>query len=240
MGTLKSFVVAALILVCAVAVAKDEEIPAKVITVKEIPTWYHEGLHFDGRNIWVANGLKGKIWIVDPESGKVLRDLVPPGTFTEAVTSGGKDLYVLTDWDAEKIYTARAEGGRMRIEKEVPLKNTHPAGIVSNGRNFFVITWTRSLAGTKFDVLKLDSGFNVIKSYRINDIQEPSQIAWDGRNLWISSWYDRRIYRMDPDTMGITGYIKSPVKKTTGIAWDGKTLWVTGTYSDLYKMELQN
>jgi hypothetical protein len=80
----------------------------------------------------------------------------------------------------------------------------------------------------------------MLKSYRINNIQEPSQMAWDGKNLWVSSWYDRRIYKLDPDTMDIIGYINSPVKKTTGIAWDGAFLWVTGTYSDLYKMELQS
>jgi sugar lactone lactonase YvrE len=65
-------------------------------------------------------------------------------------------------------------------------------------------------------------------------------MAWDGKNIWVSSWYDGRIYKMDPDTMDILGYITSPVKKTTGIAFEGAFLWVTGTYSDLYKMELQN
>jgi sugar lactone lactonase YvrE len=128
----------------------------------------------------------------------------------------------------------------LSLEKEIPFNSAHPAGIVWNGKNIFVITWTRSLTGTKFGILKMDAEFKILKSYQIKDIQEPSQMAWDGKNIWVSSWYDGRIYKMDPDTMDILGYITSPVKKTTGIAFEGAFLWVTGTYSDLYKMELQN
>jgi glutamine cyclotransferase len=238
---LRTWILAAVaIMICAGAAAEDNVIPAEIRSTVEIPTWYHEGLHFDGRHIWVANGLKGDIWVVDPSSGKVQKKIKPAGTFTESLISKDKDIYVVTDWDLEKIYTARIENDSLVIQKEASFGGSHPAGVAWNGRNFFVITWTRSLTGTKFAVIKMDDKFNVVKSYRINDIQEPSQIAWDGKNLWISSWYDRRIYKLDPDTMEVLGYIDSPVKKTTGITWDGKSLWVTGTYSDLYRMELKN
>ena len=172
--------------------------------------------------------------------GKIMKEINPAGTFTEAITSIEKGTYIVTDWDVKKIYTARIENNMMSAEKEISTEPSHPAGAIWNGKNLFVITWTRSLAGTKFNLLKMDSAFNILKNYEIKKIQEPCQMAWDGKSLWISSWYDRRIYRMDPDTMDVTGYIESPVKKTTGVAWDGKYLWVTGTYSDLYKIELKN
>jgi len=236
------FTIAAAIIfiLCGAGHAEDRPIQTKTVATVEIPTWYHEGLYFAGKYIWVVNGLKGDIWVLDPASGKVQSQIKPAGTFTEAVISKEKDLYIVTDWDMEKLYTARIENNALSVQKEVPFADAHPAGVVWNGKFLFVITWTRSLAGTKFAILKMDDKFNILKSYQIKDIQEPSQIAWDGKNLWVSSWYDRRIYKLDPDTMDILGYIKSPVKKTTGITWDGAFLWVTGTYSDLYKIELQN
>ncbi len=234
------FAIALVFILCGFSPKENELIQTKVAAKVEIPTWYHEGLYFDGKNIWVANGLEGKTWVVDPDSGKIIRQITPPSTFTEAVTSAENGLYIVTDWDSEKIYTARIENNIMSPEKEISTSPAHPTGAVWNGKSLFVITWTRSLTGTRFHLLKMDEKFNVLKNYEIKKIQEPCQIAWDGKYLWISSWYDRRIYKIDPDTLEILGYISSPVKKTAGIAWDGNHLWVTGTYSDLYKIDLQN
>jgi hypothetical protein len=69
-------------------------------------------------------------------------------------------------------------------------------------------------------------------------MQEPCQLAWDGKYLWMSSWYDRRVYKVDVERMEAIGYFCSPVERTTGIAWDGKYLWLTATHGDLYKIEI--
>lgn len=238
---LKSVALIALVmLLCGFSSKESEPIKVKVEKKIEIPTWYHEGLYFDGKNIWVNNGLKGKTWMVDTGSGKVIKEVEPAGTFTEAMTSNEKDVYIVTDWDFKKIYTARIEDNIMVVQAEILLEPAHPTGAVWNGEDLFIITWTRSLTGTKFHLIKMDNKFNILKTHRINQIQEPCQIAWDGKYLWISSWYDDRVYKIDADTFEILGYFKSPVKKTTGIAWDGRYFWITGTYSDLYKVELQN
>jgi len=233
-------VIAAASILCGASSKENTLIPAFVTNKVEIPAWYHEGLYFDGKNIWVNNGFKGNTWVVDPDSGKVIKEITPAGTFTEALTAAEKDIYIVTDWDMRKIYTARIENDKMTAENEISVGPAHPAGAVWTGKDLFVITWARSLSGTRFHLLKMDHRFNLLKDHSIEKIEEPCQLAWDGENLWVSSWYDRRIYKMDPDTLEILGYMKSPVKKTTGLAWDGKYLWVTGTYADLYKMELQN
>ncbi len=236
-----AFIIIAIFLLCGFSYSpKYKLIPAKVLTKVTIPKGYHEGLYFDGKNIWVNNGQKGKTWVIDTSSGKVTGEIDPAGTFTEAITSKGKDKYFVTDWDLKKIYTARIENKNMLAENEASLAPAHPTGAIWDGKNLFVITWTRSLAGTKYRLLKMDEKFNILKSDRIKKIHEPSQLAWDGKFLWISSWYNGRIYKVDAQTLEILGYFRSPVKKTTGIAWDGKYFWVTGTYGDLYKMEVQN
>lgn len=211
---------------------------AKILAKIEIPKWYHEGLYFDGKNIWVNNGEDGNTWIVDTSNGSVIKEIEPVGTFTESITLKSNNLFFVTDWNSEKIYTIRIEKGRMIAQSETCVSPAHPAGAIWNGSNLFVITWTRTLVGTKFHIIKMDDKFNVVTKKRIDRIQEPAHLAWDGKNLWISSWYDRRVYKVGPENFEIIGYFKSPVERTTGISWDGKYLWLTGTNADLYKMEI--
>lgn len=215
-------------------------ISSKVISKIPAPKWYHEGIYYDGKNIWVANGEKGKIWVLDASSGSIIKEIEPIGTFTESINPYVNGLFFVSDWDAEKIYTVRIENDRMTAQKEFSLAPAHPAGAIWNGYNLFVITWMRGITGTRFSLLKMDDKFKVISKKRIDKIQEPTQLAWDGKNLWISSWYSKRVYKLDPQKLEIVGYFNSPVERTTGIAWDGSRFWLTGTYADLYKIELQN
>jgi hypothetical protein len=234
-------VIIAVFFLCGFSFPKNRSlIPVKVLANIKIPKWYHEGLYFDGKNVWVNNGEKGNTWIVDTSSNSIIKEIESVGTFTESITPNGKNSFFVTDWDTKKIYTASIENNHMTAQAEFSVAPAHPAGAVWNGSNLFVITWARSLTGTKFYILKMDDKFNIIEKKKIDNIQEPSQIAWDGKSLWVSSWYTSRIYRMDPEKLEVTGCLKSPVERTTGIAWDGGFLWLTGTNANLYKIELQN
>ncbi len=216
------------------------QIKAKTVAKIKIPKWYHEGLYFDGKDVWVNNGKKGDTWVVNADSKKIIRKIKPAGSFTEAITPKDKDTFFVTDWDAQKVYTANVEGDKMYALSEKSLEPAQPAGAVWNDSNLFVITWTRSLTGTKFHLLKMDADMNILSTLEIAKILEPAHMAWDGKYMWISCWYSKRIYKIDIEKLEMLGYLKSPAAKTTGIAWEGKYLWVTGTYDSLYKMELLN
>ena len=232
-------IVIAVLFLCGSAHAeKDKPLQVKIVEKLDIPKWYHEGLYFDGKNIWVNNGEEGRTWVVDPSDGSVIKQLEPVGPFTEAITLKSKGIYFLTDWELKKVYTVRIDNDRMISQSEFSVEPAHPAGAVWTGKNLFVITWARSLTGTKFHILKMDDKFNITQKRKIDTIQEPSQIAWDGKSLWISSWYSRRVYKMDPENFKILGYFKTPMERATGITWDGKYLWLTGTNAGLYKMEV--
>jgi DNA-binding beta-propeller fold protein YncE len=221
--------------------SKDyKEIKAKAIAKIKIPKWYHEGLYFDGKDIWVNNGKKGDTWIIDIIAGKITGKIKPVGSFTEGITPKDKDTFFVTDWDAKKIYISKIEGDTMYVLAEKSVEPARPAGAVWNGSNLFVVTWTRSLTGTKFHLLKMDADMNILSSLEIVKILEPAHLAWDGKYMWISCWYSKRIYKVDIEKSQMLGYLKSPAAKTTGIAWDGKYLWVTGTHDSLYKMGFQN
>jgi glutamine cyclotransferase len=209
------------------------EVVEKVV----LPKGYHEGLYHDGRNIWVNNGTNINTWVISPE-GEVLEEIIPPGTFTEGIAdSDVPGKFWVTDWDTKMLYRVSVVSGKMEPEKEIFLGPAFPAGVARAGETLYVITWTRGL-GTRYHLLQLDKNGNILHRTRIKGIFEPSQIAWDGRYLWITSWYNRRIYQLDPVDLSILGHFVSPAKETTGIAWDGEFFWITGTYDDLYKVRI--
>ena len=240
---------AALACVWCAAVAADAEaavlrsarcystIPAKVVRKIPVPAGYHEGLLPVGKDMWLANGRCGKIMVIDLDAGAHVSTIEPISTFTEGISRYGDTEYFVTDWDDRKLYRARLEGDRLVAEAGVSFDPAHPAGVVWTGSRLFVITWTRGM-GTKFDLVELDADLKVLCRYRMLRIQEPSQLAWDGAHLWISSWYSNLVYKVDVEAMEIVGSFRSPVSLTTGIAWDGSSMWLTGTDSDLYRLEI--
>lgn len=213
------------------------EISAKVVRQVKIPRWYHEGLFYDGKSLWLANGEKGNIWAIDTDTGLVTSRIQPVADFPEALIKTDDGSLFTTEWYTKKIYRVKLENGRLVPEAESSFEPAHPAGLVWNGKSLFVVTWTRGL-GTKFHIIEMSKDLKTISNMRIRHIQEPDQLAWDGEYLWISSWHAKVVYKVDIGKWEIMGYFRSPVSKTTGIAWDGKYMWVTGTYGDLYQMEV--
>lgn len=215
----------------------ESSLPARMVRKVALPEGYHEGLLLKDGAVWVSNGRGGKILVVDLASGGVISQLDPPATFTEAATEvpGGK--YWVTDWDTRKMYLVRIERDRMVPESEVSFAPARPAGIVWDGAYLYVITWRRGL-GTKYHLLKMGADGKIVGKVRIRGIEEPSQLAWDGKDLWISSWLSRRVYRIDRNSFEIKGSFTTHIERTTGIAWDGASFWVTGTAAGLYQIEL--
>jgi len=219
---------------------KDKSCPrleSKIVKRIHIPKKYHEGLFLDGNDLWVCNGEGGDIWVVDNLSGEVKQQIKPIADFTEAITKKSEGLYFTTEWKEKKLYLARVSGDRLEATAETSVAPAHPAGAVWTGDKLYVIAWTRGM-GTKFDLLEFDGDMSLLRTIHIKDIQEPCQMSWDGRDLWISSWFDKTIYRVDPKTFKITGQVASPADRTTGICRNGKYMYLTGTYSDLYKIEI--
>jgi len=219
--------------------AKDHRamIPIKIIHKIGLPKGYHEGLLVEGDNVWVVNGEGGKTWVINSNSGKVISEIESVATFSEGITSAPDGKYWASDWDTKKVYLVRREGSKLVTESELSLAPSHPTGIAWNGTNLYILTWTRGARGTRYHILVADKSGNVLNKVRIKRIPEPSQITWDGKDLWISSWFDRRVYRIDIKTFEIKGYFRSRIEKVTGIAWDGKSFWMTGSKEDLYQVE---
>lgn len=219
-------------------VAKDcTKIAVRVAKRLSVPRCYHEGLYHDGSSIWLVNGEGGKIWVIDTSSGTVSSEITPVAGFTEAITAKGDGTFYTTEWFEKKVYRARLEEKRLVAVSSVSVAPSHPAGAIWNGSRLYVILWDRGLLGTRFSIVEMDEEMKVLNKIPVRTIQEPCQLAWDGSYLWMTSWYDARVYKIDVATWEVVGYFCSSFDKTTGIAWDGNSLWLTATYGDLYQME---
>lgn len=212
-------------------------ISANALKEIPLPKGYHEGLYLNGADMWVINGEKGKIWVVDTVSGKTTSTIEPIAGFTEAISRKSDNLFFVTDWDEKKIYRARLDDNKFTVEYSVSVAPAHPAGALWTGERLYVIAWTRGM-GTKFDLLEMDGEMTLLRKISIQAIQEPAHLAWDGKNLWITGWYDSLVYKVDLNNLEITGDFLAPMPRATGIAWDGKYFWITGTFSDLYRVEV--
>ena len=203
-----------------------------------IPRWYHEGLLINGDSVWVANGRDGNVWVVDSVSGKITSEISPPAGFTEAIVKTKDNKYLVTDWDDKKLYETSLKDDKLIIERTLfDFSPSHPAGLVYTNDSLLAIVWTRGL-GTKFEIIKLDKEFKLLERIEIKDIQEPAHMAWDGKYLWITGWYNRRVYKVDAGSWKMVASFRAPLNKVTGIVWDEKYLWVTGTYADLYQLSV--
>jgi glutamine cyclotransferase len=222
------------------AAENKKRIVARVSKRLVVPRSYHEGLYYDGRSIWLSNGEGGKTWVIDTSSGAVSSEIETVAGFTEAITAKGDGTFYTTEWDEKKVYRVGLEGDKLAVRSSVSVAPAHPAGAIWTGRRLYVILWDRGLLGTRFSIVEMDGDMKILDRIQIRTIQEPCQLAWDGARLWMTSWYDKRVYKIDVGVWEILGYFCSPVEKTTGIAWDGKKLWLTATYGDLYQMDVEN
>lgn len=221
----------------AIKASKDyKKIPVKVTGRIELPRWYHEGLLWNDGDVWVANGEGGRTWIVESATGKVKSEISSIAGFTEGIARIDCSTYAVTDWNEKKVYKAVVKDGWFVAIKDVSVAPAFPAGICSTEESLYAITWTRGPAGTRFDLLEMDSELVIKRKLPIKRIQEPAHLAFDGKHLWITSWYSKMVYKVDPAGWAIEGWFTSPVSRTTGIAWDGTGFWLTGTYGDLYRV----
>jgi glutamine cyclotransferase len=212
--------------------------PVRMIRKIPLPKGYHEGLFFDGEYVWVNNGKAQNTWIIKPDDGSIVSEIKPVSGFTEGITAAGDGTYWVTDWEDKKLYRVKLQEDKMIDKGAISLDPAHPAGVVKSGEKLYVVTWTRGV-GTRYHLIEFDGRGQMLRKIQIKRIHEPAHLAWDGRHLWITSWYNQLVYKIDIDTLTVLGSFRSPAPETTGIAWDGEYFWITGSHADLYQVEVE-
>jgi len=220
-------------------VNQSSKLKAELISKIKLPKGYHEGILVGDKTVMVNNGYKIDTWVIDIDSGKVIEKIKPPGTFSEGITKGDDGFYYVSDWDKKSLYKCKLEDGHFVVFDSLSLAPSHPTGVTWHDGELLVITWTRGM-GTKYHLLRIDKNKKIINRYIVSDIREPSQICSDGEDIWISSWYENKIYKIALRQERIIAEIKLKISKITGIYVKDKVLWVTGTYADLYRYEIMD
>ncbi len=87
--------------------------------------------------------------------------------------------------------------------------------------------WAATVSG---DVYKLNGQTGeILKQFKAPSSQ-PWGMAWDGQQLWITDFAEKRTYSLDPDTGEETFSFNNPdqVAGAKGLTWDGAYLYIMG------------
>jgi len=69
----------------------------------------------------------------------------------------------------------------------------------------------------------------------------PSGICWDGSYIWVVSYSDRTIHKIDSSTGNDLFSFEAPDRFPTGLAWDGNHLWCSGNRTNkIYQIDPQS
>ncbi len=98
--------------------------------------------------------------------------------------------------------------------------------------------WTAALWG---DVYKLDPNTGEIKTHWIYPGPQAWGMTFDGENLWINDFAEKKVYQMTLDGKVLSSFtIPDPTGGAKGITWDGNYLYILGwTSSKIYQVDKQ-
>ncbi len=77
------------------------------------------------------------------------------------------------------------------------------------------------------EILKLDAYNNVIKRFP-SPGDNPSGVAFDGKDLWVSDSAESKVYRLSTEDGTVLAEYNSPIKVPTDLTWDCENIWILG------------
>ncbi len=97
--------------------------------------------------------------------------------------------------------------------------------------------WTSTVSGA---IYKLDGSTGEILKQFTAPSSQPWGMAWDGEQLWITDFAEKRTYSLDPETGEETFSFNNPdqLRGAKGLTWDGQYLYIMGWTTNLvYKVD---
>jgi len=205
----------------AVSMAKE-----KLQVLRTIPhSGYSEGLDFHEGFLW--HSLPKEILKISPKDGSIVARFPPATEYNESLTWLNGFLYIVSYSD-NGIYRGKLTGDKFQFERVGTTPEVHAWGITHNGRDLF-------LTGNYSRVIyRMETKDFSIKSTITADVTDVEDLAFDGKDLWSSSFTEHRgsIYRIESKTGKVATIYELPDPDSCpvidGIAIDGKTFWLTG------------
>ncbi len=196
----------------------------------QTPANHPTGMAFDGKSIWIADGGTFQIYQIDPQNGKVMKQIKAPGFDPRGLAWDGKLLWCV-DAGEGWIYGFNIQTGI--AEKILESNSPDPIGLTFDGDFLWLVD------NKEKKLLKI----NRIDGMMHENIPTPSNnskgLTFDGKYIWVADNGDDMLYRVDPSSGQVVTFMPSVGPYPYGLCWDGNTLWCADYQkSKIYQLDL--
>ncbi len=196
------------------------------------PADHPTGMAFDGKFIWLADGGTFQIYQIDPQNGKVIKQIKSPGFDPRGLAWDGKLLWCV-DAGEGWIYGINVETGI--AEKLLESNSPDPIGLAFDGEFLWLVD------NKEKKLLKI----NRIDGMMHENIPTPSNnskgLTFDGKYLWVADNGDDMLYRVDPASGQVVTFMPAVGPYPYGLCWDGNTLWCADYQkTEIYQLDLED
>lgn len=225
----------------------------QTIAVNKFPS----DLLWDGFSLWVINDGQDSVMQIDRETGEVLIE-VEPGTNPSALAWDGESLWAANEQD-RTVVRVRADQEAVLASMpldDIPSALTvteNRLSIASSEANTVrhlnpatqpATQYTNELSAAPITMIPFNE--NVLVARDDNSLQQinpvtgnltnrvtverlPSDIAYDGRQLWIANAEEGVVFAVNPFSGVETGRTIAVGESPQALLWDGSRLWVANT-----------
>lgn len=177
-------------------------------------------LVFDGQDLWVVGMTGGIVSRVRASDGRVMQTWTGASGAIDVIAAAGRIFIAgnLGGSVAGKIYSINPEaaaGGAVTVFE--PDVGFAPLAINFDGVNL----WTANSSGS---ITRVNAANGIDSTF--TGFSTPTDILWDGANLWITDDGDSKLKRIDPSN----GVVLEAVPGFPGankLLFDGTNLWVS-------------
>jgi hypothetical protein len=162
------------------------------------------GLATDGTNIWVADNSTKKILQIEPKTGVVLKSFEVPiegdreHTTIEAIACDGNYLWIAlgAGWSS-KILKMDAETGKLIMSL---FAECMPRGLATDGKTLYILAYNTGVyqgSVNKMIISEDANQMNLSNTFLCKTPgKEPTGIALDGQELWISDKESKSVQKI--------------------------------------------
>jgi streptogramin lyase len=192
--------------------AKTPVHSVKVETVYKTPGPKPNGLQATKDGLWILDQGDNKAYLVDYESGKVLRALTTDSKAGSGITFDGKAIWLASTYSREIIH-ADAHTGKTIAKYDCP-----GAGVVA---------WSQGRTSPLAKPAPAPPPSAEKRPPQQRQATGAHGLEWRDGKLWIAVPPAQKVYRMDPKSWKAEFEFKTAGDRPHGIAWDGDFLWCT-------------
>ncbi|HEX6475323.1 MAG TPA: hypothetical protein VF114_09610 [Candidatus Limnocylindria bacterium] len=184
------------------------------------------------RHLWISNHLIGTITRLDGDTGNTQMTVGMRDSYGEAprgkCATDLDNVWMVMSSSTQLVRFDGRRGAEIgRIDIPTPSGERWLDGVIKVGRYLF-ITSLNAVQKVIPAVVPTQSGRadRLVANLVFDDATaEHSYTTTDGSNLWLARSQVNRLYRIDPESFVVTGYIDLPVEPQ-GLTSNGRYVWV--------------